>query len=237
MITGSVQITDMSANEALRKYAGIQKLMGRTMAQTMRNVMRFWVSFATAKIKPGNREKLMQLMTSIVSNYSRVSAGATGTYSTLRGRKVKRNKRVDQWRGTYAAMLVAALNYKKARNMGYDQFYQTVGLFVRRRGYALNLHKSGMRPAIMRLRAKMTEGGRLPKFKNAPGGYTEKVKEKVIDILVENWAKAHGDKSIGVAGKDPAAFEQALPEVFKLIEEFTAKDIKQWAEENGLTAD
>lgn len=221
MIQGSVQFYDMSASEALRKYAGMQALRGKSMAETMKKVMKFWVSFAIAKVPKGDAEKIMRDMQTIVTNYSRL-----GT---------RRGKTADAWRGTYAAMLVAMLNWQGARKLKGAAFYAKARMFANRRRFAANLHRSGMRPAMMRLRAKMTSAGRLPQFKNQPGGYVERVGDRVVDILVENWAKAGSKRSGGITKLAPHAFTDALAEVDAMLAEFFLQDVKKWADKVGLT--
>lgn len=222
-MTGSVHFTDLGASKALMEYAGLQALRGKTMADTMKKVMRFWVDFATQKVPKGDPAKIYADMQSIVSNYSRL-----GT---------KRGKTADAWRGTYAAMLVAMLDWQGARKLRGAAFYAKARMFASRRRFAANLHRSGMRPAFMKLRGKMASAGRLPAFKNQPGGYIESVKDKVVDLLVENWAIAGSPKSKGITGLAPNAFGQALIQVEMLLADYFQKDVKQWAEKVGLAAD
>lgn len=220
---GRISITDLSASDALMRYAGIEALRGKNMAETMQKIMRFWVSFAIKKIPPGSEDKIWKDMTAIVTNYARL-----GT---------KRSKTADAWRGTYAAMIVAKLNWQGARTLRGAAFYGKARLFANRRKFAANLHRSGMRPAIMQLRGRMGSIGRMKKFKNQPGGYTEKVQDRVVDILVENWAAAGSPGSVGITGLAGGAFETALAEVETMLADFFIKDTKKWAEKVGLTAD
>lgn len=234
-IKGTFHFTDLSASSALLKYAGLQGLKGRSMESTLRHIMKFWVSFAMKKIPQGKVSKIMADLGRVITSYSRISSGMVGMKTNLRTRKTTRDRTIDRWRGTYAAALVAMLDYKGARTMGAAQFYRTVAQFVSRRRFAANLHRSGLRPAIMRLRAKTTGAGRLPEFKNQPGLHKEQVSARVAEILVENWAASRdGD---GITKLAPGAFDDAFAEVEKILTKWFEKDIKKWAKEVGLRAD
>jgi len=228
-MTGSVHFTDLSASKALMEYAGLEALRGKTMLDTMKKIMGFWVDFATKKIKKGNPDKIYADMQEIVTNYSRLSS--------------RRGKTADAWRGTYAAMLVAMLNWQGARNLKGAAFYAKARMFANRRRLAANLHRSGMRPAMMALRQRMSgigkaaEIGKLPNFKTAPGGYIDSVKASVVDILVENWARAGSPKSVGITGLAPNAFGEALVQVEALLADYFKKDIMEGARRVGLTVD
>ena len=226
-MTGAIHITDLSAIDTLRRYAGAEAFRGKGMAETMKKVMRFWVDFATEKIPKGNAAKVESDLRGVLTNYSRL--------------KSNKSKAANEWRGTYAARIVAMIDYQGARKLKGAAFYAKVRLFVRRRKFAVNLHRSGMRPAFMALRNRMARAGRLPQFKDQPGGYIERVKDQVVEILVENWARAGGPKADGIggtiAGKNTGeAFNEALGQVEILLADFLQQDVKKWAEKNGLTA-
>lgn len=227
-MTGSIHITDMSASDALRRYAGAEALRGKGMHETARKVMRFWVSFATKKIPAGNREKIGSSMRSIVSSYSQI-----GT---------RRGKAADAWRGTLAARLVAMIDWRGARRLKGAAFYAKVRQFAARRAFAANLHRAGMRPAFLALRGKMSEVGRLPQFQSQPGQINERLTEAVSDILVENWARGGGRKAQGVTGTLDGqyvgdAFERAFPEAERLFLGYYQDDMRRAAERAGLTVD
>ncbi len=226
-MTGTIKFTDLSASDALRRYAGAEAFRGKGMAETMKKVMRFWVDFATAKIPKGDPAKIESDLKSLVAGYSRL-----GT---------RRGKAADAWRGTYASRIVAMIDWQGARKLKGAAFYAAVRRFVARRKFASNLHRSGMRPAFLALRNRMSRAGRLPQFKDQPGGYVDRVKDQVVEILVENWARAGGPKSDGIggtiAGKNTGeAFNEALGQVEILLAKFLQEDVKKWAEKNGLTA-
>ena len=226
-MTGTIKFTDLSASDALRRYAGAEAFRGKGMAKTIKKVMRFWVDFATAKIPKGDQAKVESDLKSLVAGYSRL-----GT---------RRGKAADAWRGTYASRIVAMIDWQGARKLKGAAFYAAVRRFVAKRKFASNLHRSGMRPAFLALRGKISKAGRLPQFASQPGSYSDQIKEAVTEILVENWARAGGPKSEGVggtiAGKNTGeAFNEALPQVEALLTKFLQEDIKKQAEKVGLTA-
>lgn len=242
-MTGEIKMVDMSASLALTRYAGIEALRGKTMAETMKKVMRFWVDFAVKKVPKGDRGKIMRELSQVVTSYSKISSSMTGVSTNLKTRKTKRAAHVDRWKGTYASIIVAKLNYNKAKGSGWDHFYKSVALFVRRRLFASNLHRSGFRPAFMRLRGKMSSLGRDPKMRSDAGGYIDSVKERVVEILVENWASAREDWEPGVPKKHkpdgisklaPNAFNEALVQVEAMLTDFFYKDVKKLAKEVGF---
>jgi len=226
-MTGSVHITDLSASDALRRYAGAEAFRGKGMAETMKKVMRFWVDFATAKIPKGDPAKVESDLKAVVAGYSRLGG--------------KRGKAADAWRGTYASRIVAMIDWQGARKLKGAAFYAAVRRFVAKRKFASNLHRSGMRPAFLALRGKIAKAGRLPQFQNQPGGYSDSVKEAITEILVENWARAGGPKSVGItgpiAGKNTGeAFAEAIAQVDALLTKFLEEDIRKQAERAGFTA-
>lgn len=226
-MTGTIKFTDLSASESLRKYAGAEAFRGKGMAETMKKVMRFWVDFATAKIPKGDAAKVENDLKSLVAGYSRI-----GT---------RRGKAADAWRGTYAARIVAMIDWQNARKLKGAAFYAAVRRFVAKRKFASNLHRSGMRPAFLALRGKISKAGRLPQFASQPGSYSDQIKEAVTEILVENWARAGGPKSEGITGTINkkyvgGAFEEALAQVESYFLGLYEKDIKTIAEKVGLKA-
>ena len=221
-------VTDMSAVDALRRYAVAQGLRGKDLAETLRKAMKFVVSFSISKIPKGDPAKIRANLTRIVS-----------TYSKLETRNVRSKARAsNQWRGTLAAKLVFILDWQNARLDAafgdIEAAYKKAGLFTQRRTFAAGLHRSGLREAAFRLRA--TSGaGRLPKFKDQPGRYDEQLAEDVSSILVETWARAAGKDSKDPTQFYPDVFERVMPEVDQLLAGFLEKDMQRAAVKEGFT--
>lgn len=225
-IEGQFRIVDFSASDAFLRYSHAEALRGKGLAETMKKVMRFWVDFATAKIPAGSADKITADLKQVISSYSRLST--------------RRGKTADAWRGTYAARIVSMIDWQGARNLRGAAFYAKVRQFAARRRFAANFHRSGMRPAFLALRGKVAKFGKLPQFASQPGRYKDDVKEAVVDILVENWAKAGGPRSDGITGtingkNTGMAFEDALVQVEALLNGFMDQDIRRAAERSGLT--
>lgn len=222
-------VTDMSAIPALQRYAVAQGLRGKDIIETVRKVVRYWVSFALHKIPKGDPKKIRDSLTQIVTTYSKVNT-----------RNVRSATRVaNRWRGTLAAKLVFLLDYQGARAAaGFGDIegnYRRATLFTNRRSYAAGLMRSGLREAVMRLHnVAGANPGRLPKFKNQPGSYDEKFTESVTTIIVENWARAAGARSKSIAQLRGDAFSSALPEVERMIADFLAQDMKKAAQKEGF---
>ena len=225
-IEGQFRIVDFSASDAFLRYSRAEALRGKGLAETMKKAMRFWVDFATAKIPAGNADKITADLKKVVASYTRMSS--------------RRGKAADAWRGTYAARIVSMIDWQGARNLRGAAFYAKVRQFAARRRFAANFHRSGMRPAFLALRGKIAKFGKLPQFQNQPGQYKDAVSESVVDILVENWAKAGGPRSSGITGtingkNTGRAFEDSLVQVEALFENFMMQDVRRAAERSGLT--
>ena len=228
-MTGTIHITDLSASDALRKYAGAEAFRGKGMADTLRKVMRFWVSFAASKIPKGNQEKILSDLRSLANTYSRIGK--------------KRGKTADAWRGTIAAKAIAVIDWEGARKLTGAAFYAKARQFAAKRRFAANFHRAGFLPAFRKLKGRQGDVGRLPQFTNSPGqpgGIDENLTNTIADILVENWARSGGKKSSGMGdvinGVDTgAAFSAAFQQVEALLLKYYDEDIKKQAEKVGLT--
>jgi hypothetical protein len=220
-------VTDTSAVDALRRYAVAQGLRGKDLIDTLRKAMKFVVSFSLAKIPKGDPAKIRAHLTQIVS-----------TYSKLESRNVRSKARAaNQWRGTLAVKIIFKLNWQNVRlDAGFGDIeaaYKKAALFTKNRVFAAGLHRSGLREAVLRLRAG-AGAGRLPKFKDQPGRYDEQLTENVTSILVENWARAAGKNAKDPTQLYPDVFERALPEVETLLLGFLEKDMKTAALKEGF---
>ena len=222
---------DLSLNAALASYARMRQGRGRDVQDTLRTVMKYWVSFAMSKIPKGNKSEVQRALMTLVTKYSRVSARAR---SMLRS-----GKRGNKFRGTVAAAVVAMLNYNGARlkaGMGNDEgFYGDVARYVAARKYSVNLHAiGGFSPAlhvIGRYRTKADSGigtGTGPKYGHPPGAIEENLHGDVADILVENYASAAAKPGypapVGIEGIAGSAFADSLPEIIRIFTDFANKD-------------
>jgi hypothetical protein len=229
MAEGNIfQVTDTSALDALRRYAVAQGLRGKDLIDVLRKAMKYLVSFSMAKIPKGDPGKIRAQLTRIVATYSRIST-----------RNVRsKTKAANQWRGTLAAQIVFKLNWQNARlDAAFGDIegaYKKAAQFTKNRVFAAGLHRSGLRMAVLRLHAS-SGAGRLPKFKDQPGSYDEKIADNVTSILVENWARAAGKNAKDPTELYPDVFDRALPEVETLLAGFLEKDMKTAAKKEGFT--
>lgn len=229
-MTSKVKVID-TLTPALAKYAALQTATGKTELEAMEKIMMYIIDFAANKIPKGNKEKLMGLMTRFLTTRK-----TTRRREAIGPGKRGSNKPIEtanKWRGTYAARIVWLSNYKNARKLPAAQFYNLVNLFVNRRVFALNLHRSGLYPAMKSLKSRMRNAGKLPDYKTGqPGKYEQSVKKGVATMLAENWASArNGD---GIAKLKPDAFELALPQVEKMLTDWYNTDIKKYGAAAGL---
>lgn len=222
-------ITDTSVIASLHKYAAMQSLRGKGLMETARRVFAFLVSFALAKIPAGDPQKIRAHLMQIVVQSRRLSAW-TGASSSLRTRRARRA--ADELRGTLAARLVRVLNYLGGRHVRGPAFYKLVRKFIAGRIYSARLHRAGLLPALSRSKAR--SAGRLPKFRHTPGSYDESLSNEVVTILAENWASAHGPNAKGIVGLAGFAFDQALPEVDRLLASYLRKEMEKTAAAAGF---
>lgn len=231
-------LVDM-VSPALEKYAALQVSQGKTQLEAMEKIMMYIVDFAANKIPKGSKEKLMALMTQVATRrkYARVrKASGAGNPPGVKAPKrvgAKQTKSETKWRGTYAARLVWKLNYQGARTMPSQEFYKKVNLFVNRRVFALNLHRSGLYPAMKALKSRRKGTGKLPEYKAQPGSYSQRASQGIATMLAENWASAKGGD--GIAKLKGDAFDLAVPQVEKMMRDWYNTDIKKLATSAGLT--
>ncbi len=206
---------------------------GRSLQDTLRIVMKYWVSFAMSKIPKGSKSEVQRSLMTLTQKYSRISAHARS--------RVRSGARGNKFRGTIAAAVVAMLNYNGARlksGMGDDEgFYGDVARYFNARQYSVNLHAiGGFSPALhvigrYRTKADSSIGtGTGPKYGNPPGLIDEMLSGDLASILVENYASAAAKPGyaapLGVGGlpKAGSAFADSLPEILRIFRAFADKD-------------
>lgn len=249
---------DISADDlgpAFKAWAeNLALARGKTTQEVVNRVMRYWVSFAMAKIPEGDKGKVERQLMALTREYSRVVAGQTGSYSNVRSRKRKRAAKsamMDRYRGTVAAAMVAILNWDgardKARAGDRAGFYGTVGRFIAARKWAVNLHRvGGFIPALnvlarghgsdarkrgfgkMSVEFQKADRMRGPKYQHPPGLIAWKITNVLTEVLVENFAsqaqRPGRPAPVGVGGLAPDAFRSVLPELRELLLRFVIED-------------
>jgi hypothetical protein len=239
-----VKIIDLNLIQAFDQWAVQRGMRGRDSADTIAKVMRYWVSFAMAKVPRGDAAKIRQDLRRIITTYSNLRAIA-GPKTNLRTRKTTRDARADQLRGSMAAAIVAILNYRGARDLAKarsPQFYAKVNQFINARAHSANHHRSGFLPAINVLGRGTGKGtansaavaGRLPKYQHPPGAVAHKFTDQLASILVENFASAAGPHAAGITGLAGGAFDAGLTEVIAMIGNFLRDDLLKSAQAAGF---
>jgi hypothetical protein len=216
--------------DALYQWGAARELRGKDISDTLAKAMRYWVSFALAKVPRGSAEKIRSDLTRIVQQY--------------KGTKGSKGKVSARWRGTLAALLVFKLNWKgdsrdlaRARS---PQFFVRVSQFVNARAYGANLHRAGFLPALSQLpnaRVRATpasDPGRMPKYRHQPGLIDHTFSDQLAEILVENFASAAGPKAAGISGLAGDAFDTAAAELFDMISSFLLTDLMEAAAKAGF---
>lgn len=244
-----VKIIDLNLIQAFDQWAMQRGMRGRDIADTIAKVMRYWVSFAMAKVPRGDAAQIRQDLKRIITTYSDIRRIA-GPRTNLRTRKTTRDARADQLRGTMAAAIVVILNYKGARDLAKarsPQFYRKVNQYINARAFSANHHRSGFMPAINVLGRGTGKGtantaevaGRLPKYQHPPGLVAHKFTDDLASILVENFASASANQPFrapdGITGLAGGAFDSALAEVIRMIGEFLRADLEKAAQKAGFT--
>lgn len=237
--SASLQIDPSNAFRAFREWAAMQQIRGKNHQEILRKLMKFWISFAMAKIPEGDAETIRSgLLRKIPTQYSRNNQMKGALAAT--------------YRNTIAAALVAMINYKGVKNASNLKtknkvvgdgvmFYRKVAQFVARRVFSRNLHKAGFRPALSALRAAPPSGVRLPRYKNMPGSYKETAKEWSASLIAENFASSakrpgNSREPLGIAGLAPNALSDAEDDMAKLLERWLAADLEAAAAKVGFFA-
>jgi len=230
-----VKIIDLNLIQAFDQWAVQRGMRGRDIADTIAKVMRYWVSFAMAKVPRGDAGKIRAHLQTLIVSYSRAKRGG-------------KSRSADRYRGTMAAAIVMILNYKGARELARarsPQFYQRVNQFINARAYSANHHRSGFLPAINVLgrgkgaNAKNAINTRVPKYRHPPGYVAHKFTDDLASILVENFSSQSADhpfrtKPDGIAGLAGGAFDSALGEVIEMIGGFLKADLEKSAQKAGF---
>lgn len=249
----SITINPSAAFAAFDDWAQLQRIRGKSAEQTLRKVMKFWISFALFKIDAADPAAIEASLMRLTNGYSRRLTGMIGASSNLRSRRVSRAKgaaMADKYRGTVAAAIVAVLNYKgvktasslksrKAIVVDSAGFYQKVRQFISARKYSARHHKAGFYPSITALKIGNT-GGRLPRYRNTPGSYKEDIQDLAATLVAENFASAAQRPGrpapLGIAGLAPDCLRSSEPEIARLLADWLAKDLMDAAHGAGFAA-
>lgn len=231
-----VKIIDLNLIQAFDTWSMQRGLRGRDIADTIAKVMRYWVSFAMAKVPRGDASRIRQELKRIISGYS-----------ILGGHTVK-TKKAHALRGTMAAAIVAILNYKGARDLARarsPEFYTRVNQYINARAFSANHHRGGFIPAINvlgrggKLTGDAASPSRLPKYKHPSGSIAHKFTDQLASIVVENFASSSANDPFrapaGITGLAGRAFDTALTEVVTLIGKFLQQDLEKSAKAAGFT--
>lgn len=203
---------------ALYQFAVLRALRGRDMADAMRWIMKEWVKSAIESIPGTSRARILQDLSARVTTTRRAISAIQSInpfQTTLAAAKAA--GRIDRWRGTLAAAIVAVYNIGGARHKAAGAFYQAVNKWAMRKAFGANLHKAGLQQARRALH--ISAGGEPAKLRRAPGDYRETITEEAAEMLAENWASSAGKSAAGITGLAPNAFLgtiSAVEEKFKL---------------------
>lgn len=219
--------------EAFDRWAIARGLRGKDIFDTAAKVMRYWVSFALAKVPRGDAARIHAGLMQTARNY---------VAATRQSRTRSKAKVSNTYRGTVAAAIVAALDYKGARTARGAGFYRIVGQFDRARQFSANHHRAGFLPAFSVLPAGGAQpvDSRGPRYASPAGSIEHHLTDDLASILVENFASQSGDhpfrtRPAGIAGLAEHAFDDALQEVFAMIAGFLRRDMEKAAASAGFT--
>lgn len=225
MAQPALQFFDLSANKSIQRWIELRKARGKDRNSSMRKIMHAWVKAAYYAVKPGDKMKIRTDLMRVTTKNANLKKGRT------------RGKVADEMRGTLAARLIWALDWKGARSAappgGWQTaaFYRLAKKFLRAREFSANLHRAGMFPAFEKLGYPTGMAG--PRYKKFPPGMVEeKMLSDAAEILVENWASRKG--GAGIAGISGSAFESTLPKVIEMFEAYSTADELAAAKKAGF---
>lgn len=220
---------DDQFSPAIQAYAFDRGLRGKELQETARIVMRKILFHAIQNIPKGNKEKFLKYVEQKVYS-SKVTL--TKLKENPSKASVARAAKVERWRGTLAAWIVFKLNIFGARAMKPERAFAAVGRWVAQKSFAFNLHKAGFLKARSALR--VPSGEKLPRLRNVPGDFQERVTEEIVDLFAENWASAQSRGSLGIAGLAPDAISKAIPAAEAEITERLFQKFTMAAKRNGF---
>ncbi len=217
-MVSTLTVDPSTAFAAFTRWAELQRIRGKSTEQILRKVMQYWISYAIAKIPVAEPGKIEANLT------RQITAGPARPGARSR----RTTARADKWRGTLAAAIVAALDYRGARALRGAAFYRRVAAFVSARKYAARHHKAGFLPAIQALRVP-APGGRLPRYSRPPGAYQESISTLAAILIAENFAKAATRPGRpapkGIQGIAPTALSAAETEVARTLHRWLVADL------------
>lgn len=239
----SISLDPSAVFVAFNDYARLQQIRGKTSEATLKKLMKFWISFALFKIDAAKPADIEANLMRLTASYSRIQIRSRRRLSAKS--KNRYGAAADRYRGTVAAAIVAALNYKGVKNAASaggkrivgdgTAFYATVRRFISARKYSAKLHKAGFYPTITAL--KIGSIGRLPKYRNTPGTYKENIQNFAAILVAENFASAAdrpGRPAAGIAGLFPNCLSDAETEVGLQLEKWLAQDLRAAASAAGF---
>lgn len=240
----SLTLNPKAAFAAFDEYARLQQIRGKTAEQTLKKVMRFWISFAMNKIDKADSKEIEANLMRLTARSSKLMVRSR---KSMRAKTQNRFGRVaDKYRGTLAAAIVAILGWGGVKNASSMKgrkrvvgdgalFYQMVPKFISARKYAAGVHRAGFNPAVTALR--ITGTGKTPKYKRVPGTYTEDIKETAATLVAENFASAAsfpGRPAKGITGIAPTVLKDAEADMAKELARWLEMDLRAAAERAGF---
>jgi hypothetical protein len=225
------KVVDLTLVPAFRDWGIQRELRGKGIADTASKVMRWWVESALEEIPAGDRSKVETYLRTKITEYSSLKAMAARGKAPTTKAGLRKVERANALRGTIAARIVAALNIYQSRGMKFEQFYANVNKWMQRRIFSVNLHRAGLLPARRTLRLRDRKGN-MPRIKNLPGQYSERITDQVVSLMVENWAASRdGDGIVKLAG---SAFHRGLAQVGIRIAGYVAEGVAKAARRVGF---
>ena len=221
MAESAVKITEMSLLNTLQRYAYLRSQRGRTLASTLRKVMREWVhqayDFTMSAAKP-NKAKIHGDMMRIITTYKKA-----GT---------RKSKAADEMRGTLAARLIWLLDWRGARGLKGTAYYRHARKFREARKFSSGIHIAGFFPSFDLVHGRPA-GQSGPRYRKAPlGKIEEKMLNQAAEIISENWASAKD--GIGMQGLAGGAFASTAAAVEAKFKAFVIQDEKELAQKTGV---
>ena len=259
-ISFAVKVPPASVNELQRALQRTVALKGADPVKTVNKAAGYVASFASArganaKIPMANPARIDSLMRTLVSQSSRRFENRISvSKKTGKVRKIRRLRKVSkiasEWKGTLAAAIVSAINYKGARTKSrrYERmvktalgsgkgnvaatgaFYRTVARFVKMRKNSAGYLRSGLLPGI-KIFKRAAIGGRdsqLNQFKFPPGDASAATQtgSRIVASM--------SDYATGIDMIAPNALKKAEREVVALFEKWIREDLDKAATAQGF---
>lgn len=239
-ISTFIKITDLSMMPSLAAYARSEQLRGRSLMDTMRKLMKFWLSFCLKQVPKGDRAKVESYLLAINPGEKALQSPsrAAGLSQNASKRSRSRAARVDRLRGTRLAVIMRKFNIygaKAIRNP--ERFYQLCARYLSRRKAGVNVHRASLIDPLKRFKGTASHSAKL---KKSPHAVFERASENFAKLAVDAWGSARitpqNPSPKGMEGIAGRVFFRTMRMVETIAKKWLLERLVKGARQSGFQA-